>query len=219
MKEIGVPVRGLGVSASVFGAAPRRTAVVLGHGAGGDRRTPFLVRLAEALAGSGRAAVLYNFPYSERGGRRPDPPDLLEATASAVGDAARAELSAERLVTGGKSMGGRIASQAAAKGAGTDGLVFLGYPLHPPGKPEQLRDAHLTAVAAPMLFVQGTRDAFARWDLLTEVLKRLGPAATLYEVPEGDHSFAVPKRTGFSAADVEKQVQRAVIDWLDARGL
>ena len=219
MKEIRVPVRDFSVSAGAYGEAPRRTAVVLGHGAGGDRRTPFLVRMAEALADSGRGALLYNFPYTDRGGRRPDPPDVLELTAAAVGDAARAEFAAERLVAGGKSMGGRIASQAAAQGARVDGLVFLGYPLHPPGKPDQMRDRHLPDIAAPMLFVQGTRDAFARWDLLTAVLQRLGGAATLHEVSEGDHSFAVPRRTGLAAADVEKQIQRAVIEWLDARGL
>ena len=219
MREIRVPVRDFSVSAAAFGAAPRTTAVVLGHGAGGDRRTPFLVRLAEALEGSGRGALLYNFPYTDRGGRRPDPPEVLELTAATVAEAARAEFAAQRLVAGGKSMGGRIASQAAANGARVDGLVFLGYPLHPPGKPEQMRDRHLPDVGAPMLFVQGTRDAFARWDLLEGALKRLGAPATLHEIAEGDHSFAVPKRTGLSALDVEKQVQRAVIEWLDARGM
>jgi uncharacterized protein len=219
MGEINVPVRDFGVTATLFGTPPRATAVVLGHGAGGDRRTPFLVRLAQALADSGRGALLYNFPYTERGRRRPDPPDVLETTARAVGEAALEAFSARRLVTGGKSMGGRIASQAAAAGARTDGLVFLGYPLHPPGKPEQMRDRHLPSVNAPMLFVQGTRDAFARWDLLTAVLERLGEAATLHVVEDGDHSFSVPKRTGRTGADVEKQVQQAVTGWLDARGL
>jgi len=219
MNEIRIPVRDLSVSASLFGAAPRRTVVVLGHGAGGDRSTPFLVRMAEAVAASGRGALLYNFPYADHGRRRPDPPEVLETTARAVGEAARAEFAAERLVTGGKSMGGRIASQAAAGGARSDGLVFLGYPLHPPGKPERLRDGHLPAVQAPMLFVQGTRDAFARWDLLTAVLERLGDAATLHVVQEGDHSFSVPKRTGLTSGDVERQVQQAVLAWLDDRGL
>jgi uncharacterized protein len=219
MDEMNIPVRDFSVSAALFGARPSRAVVVLGHGAGGDRRTPLLVRLAEALAASGRGAVLYNFPYTDRGGRRPDPPDVLELTAGAVAEAALAAFSAERVVTGGKSMGGRIASQAAAAGARADGLVFLGYPLHPPGKPDQPRDRHLPEVRAPMLFVQGTRDAFARWDLLTALLERLGPAATLHEVAEGDHSFAVPKRTGRSANDVEREVQGAVMAWLDARGL
>jgi predicted alpha/beta-hydrolase family hydrolase len=116
-------------------------------------------------------------------------------------------------------MGGRVASQAVAAGEPADGLVFLGYPLHPPGKPEQLRDRHLANVGAPMLFVQGTRDAFAREDLLAAVLERLGPRARLYVVEGGDHSFAVPKSSGRTAAEVEQQVQRAVLAWLDEQGL
>jgi predicted alpha/beta-hydrolase family hydrolase len=219
MQETVVPVRDFSVSAAFFGAPPRRTVVVLGHGAGGDRRTPFLVRMAEALAASGRGAVLYNFPYTDRRAKRPDPPAILELAAEAVAEAAVAAFSAERLVVGGKSMGGRIASQAVAAGARAEGLVFLGYPLHPPGKPDQLRDAHLPAVAAPMLFVQGTRDAFARRDLLEGVLARLGPRASLHVVQDGDHSFAVPRRTGASAADVEKDVQQAMLRWLEARDL
>lgn len=219
MEETSVPVRDFSVSAALFGARPCRTAVVLGHGAGGDRRTPFLVRLAEALAASGRGAMLYNFPYTDRRGKRPDPPAVLELTARAAADAALQAFSAERLVLGGKSMGGRIATQTAAAGARADGVVLLGYPLHPPGKPEQMRDAHLPAIAAPMLFVQGTRDAFARWDLLEGVLKRLGGRATLHVIREGDHSFGVPRRTGLTAADVEKDVQRAVLGWLEAHDL
>ena len=214
-----VAVGGATVTASLFGDAPRRTAIVLGHGAGGDRRTPFLVRLAEALAASGRGVVLYNFPYTERGGKRPDPPAMLESTTAAVHEAARKAFAAERLVGGGKSMGGRIASQAVAKGAPADGLVFLGYPLHPPGKPEQLRDAHLPAITVPMLFVEGTRDAFARWDLLTAVLERLGDRAALHRIEEGDHSFAVPRRTGLSNAGVEREIQAAILSWLEAGGL
>jgi len=214
-----VAVGGATVTASLFGDAPRRTAIVLGHGAGGDRRTPFLVRLAEALAASGRGVVLYNFPYTERGGKRPDPPAVLESTTAAVHEAARKAFAAERLVGGGKSMGGRIASQAVAKGAPADGLVFLGYPLHPPGKPEQLRDAHLPAITVPMLFVEGTRDAFARWDLLTAVLERLGDRAALHRIEEGDHSFAVPRRTGLSNAGVEREIHAAILSWLEAGGL
>jgi predicted alpha/beta-hydrolase family hydrolase len=144
---------------------------------------------------------------------------LLEATAAAVGEAARERLGARRLVHGGKSMGGRIASQAVAKGAAADALVFLGYPLHPPGKPEQRREAHLPDVGAPMLFVQGTRDAFARWDLLEALLARLGARATLHTVEGGDHSFAVPKRGGRSAAMVEEEIRGAVLRWLEERGL
>jgi predicted alpha/beta-hydrolase family hydrolase len=207
---------GASVSASLHGAGT--TCVALGHGAGGTRRTPFLLRLAESLAASGRRALLFNFPYSEARRRIPDPKARLEATVAAVAQLARAS-GAARLVLGGKSMGGRIASQAVAQGLAADGLVFLGYPLHPPGKPETLRDAHLPGIAAPMLFVQGTRDAFARWDLLEATLARLGERATLLKLEQGDHSFKVPKRTGLVAADVERLVFEGVAAWLDARGL
>jgi uncharacterized protein len=217
MSEIILEVEGRQVSASVHGEGS--TCIVLGHGAGGTRRTPFLRRLAEALAASGRRAVLYNFPYSESGGRRPDPAALLEAATMAVGEYARGRLGARRLVHGGKSMGGRIASQAVARGAPADGLVFLGYPLHPPGRPDQRRERHLPEVAAPMLFVQGTRDAFARWDLLQDLLARLGERATLHTIEEGDHSFAVPKRSGRTPAQVEEEIRASIQRWLEARGL
>ena len=156
VQEIRIPAGDFSVTASVHGKGS--TAVVLGHGAGGDRSTGMLVDLAETLADSGRQAVLYNFPYSDHGRRAPDPPDVLERTARAVGDFARSSLGAGKVVLGGKSMGGRIASQAVAKGAPAEGLVFLGYPLHPPGRTRIRRDRHLPDIAAPMLFVQGTRD-------------------------------------------------------------
>jgi predicted alpha/beta-hydrolase family hydrolase len=215
--DIRIPVQDLSVTASLHGTGG--TIVVLGHGAGGDRRTPLLVRFAEALAASGRGALLYNFPYTDARRRAPDPPDVLEATARAVGDHARGALRARRLVLGGKSMGGRIASQAVAKGADADGLLFLGYPLHPPGRPETLRDRHLPAVRVPMLFLQGTRDTFARWDLLERVVARLGDTASLHRIEEADHSFRVPRRTGRTAADVEAEMVEAALSWLAARGL
>ena len=116
-------------------------------------------------------------------------------------------------------MGGRIASQAAAKGAPCDGLVFLAYPLHPPGKPDVLRDRHLPQIGQPMLFVQGTRDDFARWDLLAAVLARLGERATLHPVEDGDHSFKVRKAAGRAPSEVENEVHEAVLSWLGERGL
>jgi len=216
MRELEIAAAGATVSASLHGDAGA-TVVVLGHGAGGTRRSPAMTAIADAIAASGRRALLYNFLYTDRGGRRPDPPDVLEATTRAVGEFARTELAARRLVHGGRSMGGRIASQAVAKGAPCDGLVFLAYPLHPPGKPDQLRDRHLPSVRAPMLFVQGTRDDFARWDLLTAVLDRLGTAATLHAIEGGDHSFKVLKKSGRAAADVENEVHQAVLSWLAAR--
>ncbi len=217
MRELTIPAGVAMVGASLHGEGP--TVVVLGHGAGGTRRSPAMLAVAEAIAGSGRRALLYNFPYTDRGARRPDPPEMLEATTRAVGEFVRAELGARRLVHGGRSMGGRIASQAVAKGASCDGLVFLAYPLHPPGKPEVRRDRHLPDVAAPMLFVQGTRDDFAQWDLLTAVLARLGPRATLHAVEGGDHSFKVRKKDGRTQAAVDAEVHGAVRAWLDERGL
>jgi predicted alpha/beta-hydrolase family hydrolase len=205
------------VTASLHGEGP--TVVALGPGAGGDRRTGLLVRLAEALAESGRRVMLHNFPYGEKKKRIPDRPAVLEATVSAVAAYARGTLGASRLVLGGKSMGGRIASQAVAGGTAADALVFLGYPLHPPGRFDTLRDRHLAALSIPMLFVQGTRDAFARPDLLAAVLARLGERATFHPIEGGDHSFAVPRRTGRAPAQVEAEVASTIDGWLSARGL
>ena len=212
-----IPAGGGEVPGAVYGSGG--TLIVLGPGAGGSRRTPQLVRFAESLAASGRGVLLYDFPYRDRGRRAPDPPDVLEATTRAVGDYARTTLGAVRLVHGGKSMGGRIASQVVAGGAPGDALILLGYPLHPPGKPDQLRDRHLPRIEVPMLFVQGTRDAFARPDLLDAVLARLGEKATLNRIEGGDHSFGVPKRSGRTATDVEAEVVKVMLAWLDRHGL
>src|SRR5512143_1847001 len=215
MHELSGP--GADASASVHGRGA--TVVVLGHGAGGTRRTPMLVALAEALAGSGRAAVLYNFPYAERGRRGPDPPAVLEATTRAAAALALDETGAARVVHGGRSMGGRIASQVVAAGERADGLAFLAYPLHPPGQFERRREAHLPSIAVPMLFVQGTRDAFAREDLLLALIERLGPRAELHRVAEADHSFGVLRRTGRAPQDVLVEVRNALVGWLDRHGL
>ncbi len=211
MTDLRLP--GIDATASLHGRGG--TVVVLGHGAGGNRRTPMLVALAEALAASGRAALLYNFPYAESRGRRPDPPAVLEAATRAAGRLAQEASGAGAIVHGGRSMGGRIASQVVAAGEPADGLVFLGYPLHPPGQPERLRAAHLPQVAVPMLFVQGTRDAFAREDLLLKTLGALGPRATLVRVEGADHSFGVRARSGRTAADVQAEVTAALLGWLD----
>ncbi len=217
MAEIRIPVGDRSVSASVHGEGP--TAVVLGHGAGGSRTTPFLLRVADALAASGRRTLLYNFPYTDDRRRAPDRPDVLEATAQAVGAHARTLPGVHRVVFGGKSMGGRIASQAVAKGAPADALVFLGYPLHAPGRPETLRDRHLPMVAAPMLFLQGTRDDFARWDLIEATVATLGERATLHRVEGADHSFKVLKRSGRTGAEVEREVLDTLVGWLARLGL
>lgn len=212
-----LPLPGVSATAALFGAG--ETVVVLGHGAGGNRRTPMLVALAGALSASGRAALLYNFPYAEAKRRRPDPPALLEATTLAAAALARDATGARRIVHGGRSMGGRIASQVAAAGERADGLAFLGYPLHPPGQFEKRREAHLPRIEAPMLFVQGTRDAFAREDLLDALVARLGPRAELHRVAHADHSFGVLKRSGRTPADVQAEVETALLGWLERRGL
>ena len=175
--------------------------------------------LAAALAGSGRATLLYNFPYAEAGRHHPDPPAVLEATTRAAAALALESTGAEWIVHGGRSMGGRIASQVVAAGARANGLAFLGYPLHPPGQFAKRREAHLPKIAALMLFVQGTRDAFAREDLLLALMERLGPRAELHRVAEADHSFAVLKRSGRTPEDVLGEVRDALLAWLQRHGL
>jgi predicted alpha/beta-hydrolase family hydrolase len=215
MTEARIP--GTDTTASVHGRG--ETVVVLGHGAGGNRRNPMLLAVADALGASGRAALLYNFPYAESGLRRPDPPAVLESTTRAAAALALASTGARRIVHGGRSMGGRIASQVVAAGEPADGLVFLGYPLHPPGQPSRLRDAHLPRIVAPLLFVQGTRDAFAREDLLQALMDRLGSRAALHPVAEADHSFGVLKRSGRTPEDVLAEVEGTLLGWLDRHNL
>lgn len=192
--------------------------VVLAHGAGAPMHAPLLVDVAERLAAHGLAAVRFNFPYAERGARAPDRALVLEACYRAVLAQVRgdARLSQGRLIIGGKSMGGRMASHLAAAGEAIDGLLFLGYPLHPAGKPEHLRAAHLSRIAVPMLFVSGTRDALCRLDLLAGVLRDL-PLATQHVVEDGDHSFAVRRRAGRDRAAVVGEIVAAVRDWLTRR--
>jgi uncharacterized protein len=217
-------VPGEAVTARLYRARAERragVALILGHGAGAGQDSPFMVRCAADLAARGIDAVTFNFVYSERGGRLPDRNDRLEACYRAVIATMREEpaLAGARLAIGGKSMGGRIASQVAAAGDAGDlaGLVFLGYPLHPPGKPERLRSAHLPRIAAPMLFVQGARDSFGAPDELAPIIADLAPRAELYTVAGGDHSFKVRKSDGLSQAEAENAVQDKVERWLRQR--
>jgi len=197
-------------------AASNRVAasLILGHGAGAGQTRSFIAEFAAALAARGIDIVTFNFLYAEHGRRVPDPNAKLEACFRAVIEAVRRRKSAT-LAIGGKSMRGRIASQVAAGGAGElAGLVLLGYPLHPPGKPEQLRAAHLRDVRAPMLFVQGSRDAFGTPAELQPIIARLEPPADLYVVEGGDHSFRVPKRAGLGQQEVYHRVQDRIATWL-----
>ena len=179
---------------SVYPSDHATAGLVLAHGAGAGQHSRFMVEAARALAARGVTTATFDFPYVTQGRSAPDKAPVLEATWRDAIAAARtqAEFSGLPLFIGGKSMGGRIASQAASQGTdGIAGLVFLGYPLHPPGRPEQRRDKHLPAIGEPMLFVQGTRDQFGTADEIRALLPSLNPRAQLVAVPDGDHSFAV----------------------------
>ena len=191
--------------------APMRAAVVLAHGAGHGMDTKLLVDIGGQLAERGLAVLRFNFPYTEEGRQRPDPQPRLEACYRAVAEAVASEFPQPFL--GGKSMGGRIASHIVADGFPAAGLAFLGYPLHPPGQPERIRDAHLRQIDAPMLFLQGTRDPFAMPDRLHRTIAAL-PFATLHEIPDGDHSFKVKGR---SSADVTRELAGAIDEFVAGR--
>jgi len=186
-----------------------RAALILAHGAGYGMNTRLLVDIAEALSERRIAVLRFNFPYTEAGRRRPDPQPKLEACYRAVASAVAEEF--ERPFLGGKSMGGRIASHLVADGFPAAGLLFLGYPLHPPGQPERVRDAHLRRIEAPMLFLQGTRDAFATPDLLHRTIGSL-PGATLAETAGGDHSFKV---RGRATAEVTPELVEAIAAFIN----
>jgi predicted alpha/beta-hydrolase family hydrolase len=188
---------------------------VLAHGAGAGMRHRFLESVSAVLANRGIATLRYQFPYMEAGGRRPDPPRILQATVRAAAAKAAEAAPGVPLIAGGKSLGGRMTSSAAAAAPlpGVRGLAFLGFPLHPPGQPGTSRADHLDRVDIPMLFLQGTRDDFARVDLITDVTEGLEPNATLHLVDDGDHSFGVLKRSGRTAAEVLSEITGTIEQW------
>ena len=224
----------------------KRVTLILGHGAGGNQLSGFMRLFAGGLSARGLDTVTFNFLYSELGRSGPDPKARLESCYRAVIETllVHKKLTENRLVIGGKSMGGRIASQVAAElteftkltGSGQKttelkgknnpvptstlkansiaGLVFLGYPLHPPGRPDQLRDKHLQSIRAPMLFVQGTRDSFGTPDELRGVIKRLDLPGTLHLIESGDHSFKVTRSAGLSQEQVYESIIDVIVDWL-----
>jgi len=194
-----------------------RACYVLAHGAGAGMTHPFMEAVAAELAQRGIASLRYQFPYMEQGGRRPDPPALAHATVRAAIAETRRRLAKLPLFAGGKSFGGRMASQAQAAAPldGVRGLIFLGFPLHPAGRPSAERGKHLSDVKTPMLFLQGTRDALAALDQIEPLCQRLGPRATLKLFPEADHSFHVPARTGRKDAQVRAEMLDAVATWID----
>jgi uncharacterized protein len=201
------------VTALLYPAAKNNRAgvtILLGHGAGADQLSGFMRMAANDLAARGLNAMTFNFLYKEKGKGAPDPRAKLESCYRAVIDAAlkHQKLKGNKLVIGGKSMGGRIASQvAAAEGERVAGLVFLGYPLHPPGRLDKMRDEHLKEIKAPMLFCQGARDAFGTEEEIKAIIKKHRLPATLYVIESGDHSFKVPK-----SVKPQPQVYEEVMD-------
>lgn len=195
-----------------------RAALVLSHGAGAGMRHTFMVSVAERLAARGIATLRYQFPYMERGTRRPDPPSLAVACVRAATLLTQKEADALPLFAGGKSFGGRMTSTAAAQNPlpGVRGLVFLGFPLHASGRPGSERATHLRDVNLPMLFLQGTRDTLADLALVRPLCESLGARAQLHVVDGGDHSFNVLKSSGRSDDAVQDELADATAAWMDA---
>ena len=188
---------------------------VIAHGAGAGMRHPFLERISASLAGQGVATLRYQFPYMEAGRNRPDAPPVLETTVRAAVTKSGEIVPELPIIAGGKSLGGRMTSGAAAAAPldRVKGLAFLGFPLHPPGQPGTRRADHLERVDAPMLFLQGTRDGFARLDLITEVCRKLEPRAMLHMIEGADHSFRVLKRSGRSSDQVIEELAGSIARW------
>jgi predicted alpha/beta-hydrolase family hydrolase len=210
---------GESVSALVYAAKANKRAgitMLLAHGAGANQMSEFMVGFAEGLSARGIDAVTFNFLYTEQGRRAPDRNDKLEACYRAAISAIQKDktVGSNPLVIGGKSLGGRIASQVAASGTGdVTGLVFLGYPLHPPGKPERLRSEHLSLIRAPMLFIQGSRDPFGTPDELRPIIKSLKAPAVIHAVEGGDHSLKAPKSSHQSQEEVYEAAQDTIVRW------
>jgi predicted alpha/beta-hydrolase family hydrolase len=200
----------------VYPSDPPRAACVIAHGAGAGASSPFLVRFSTGLAARGIAAATFDFPYMAAGRKVPDKPPVLEACWSAALERAHELFGPLPVFAGGKSLGGRIASHVAAHdGRAIAGLFFLGYPLHPPGNPEKRRDAHLPLIREPMLFVQGSRDAFGTSSEIAALIPSL-QQATLHVVPDGDHSFNVRGSAAVKKAVLESLVE-VVGQWIDER--
>ena len=205
----------------VYAAGHRAPAAfILAHGAGAGHDSPFMVGFATALRDLGLDVITFNFPYIEEKRRIPDRGPVLEDAYRAAIDRARHDLESARraLFIGGKSMGGRIATQVAAADASLPvaGLVLLGYPLHPPGQPLKLRDAHLPGVRRPMLFIQGSRDTFGTPGELAPILGRLSPAPDVVTIDGGDHSFKLSRKDPARQAAIYAGIQQRIVEWITA---
>jgi predicted alpha/beta-hydrolase family hydrolase len=186
---------------------------VAAHGAGGNMMDRGMLATANALRAQGFGVARFNFLYTERKSGRPDPMPKLKEVVAAVVDRVRSELHPDRLIIGGRSMGGRAASMLAAEGFGANGLLLLAYPLHPAGKPEQLRDAHLPAITMPVICFNGTRDALCTRSIMEEVLNRVGDDWTMHWEEGADHSFHVLKSSGRTDAEVMSDIAATAKNW------
>jgi uncharacterized protein len=204
------------VSALLLRPARARACFVFAHGAGAGMTHPFMANVADQLAARGIATLRYQFPYMERQSKRPDSPALCHATIRAAVAIARKLAPKLPLIAGGKSFGGRMTSQAQAAEPLADvlGLAFFGFPLHPPKQPSIARAEHLSLIKIPTFFIQGTRDALADPTLLQALVKQLGSLSTLLQVPEADHSFHVPARSGRTDSQVMDEVLEAFVAWI-----
>ena len=208
------------VSALLLRPINPRWLLVLAHGAGAGMTHPFMENLCNELSAAGVATFRYQFPYMEQHRRAPDPPSILAATVAAAVHAAKEAAPGLPLLAGGKSMGGRMTSQAAAQHPldGVQGLVFFGFPLHPPDRPGTKRADHLAKVTIPMLFLQGTRDTFADLNLLRPICRKLGERATLHIIESADHSFRVLKSSKRTDADILRELAETTASWAETMG-
>ncbi len=218
-QKLDIEIAGHGsVSALMIRPAEARACYVFAHGAGAGMTHPFMETFAAGLGERGIASLRYQFPYMEKASRRPDPPALAHAAVRAAVAEAGRSCPGLPLIAGGKSFGGRMTSQAQAIAplAGVQGLAFLGFPLHPAGKPSSDRAKHLAEVRVPMLFMQGTRDTLAEVTLIEPVVTSLGPSASLHFVREADHSFHVLARSGRNDREAMKEILDTFSTWTGA---
>ncbi|BAM92927.1 conserved hypothetical protein [Bradyrhizobium oligotrophicum S58] len=219
LRSLSIAIDGAGAVSALLIVPPQaRACFVFAHGAGAGMTHAFMNHAAEALARRGIATLRFQFPYMEKGSKRPDPPALAQAAVrAAVAEAARL-CPGLPLIAGGKSFGARMTSQAQSTAPlpGVVGLAFLGFPLHPAGKPSVARAEHLDAIRLPMLFLQGTRDKLAELELLEPVVQRLGRIATLHLIAQADHAFHVPARSGRNDQAVMDELTKAFASWVDA---
>ena len=206
------------VYASLPNPGESKTCLIIAHGAGGPMYSPFISYFHKGLAEKGYLTVKFNFPYMEARRKIPDKREILETSYRKVIDEVRAsKYHPERIFVGGKSMGGRIASQVVASGVDVEGLFFLGYPLHRPGQPETLRDEHLYRIEKPMLFLSGTKDQFAKRELLEGVVSKLGDRAEIHWIEGGDHSFNTRQGKDFLVKTYDEALE-TLDTWLRAKG-